>query len=126
MHVTIRLQGKAVIILSEGATEKLTQRLRQLVECKNLKDKKALNKYIHALWEYTILVPGEGYPFDVSDFFDEHQDELEIFINLLTEAFAEVQKEEPLKEAHVVQSYLDLLSEYLEKLRNQSTVPLQL
>lgn len=123
MHVTIRLQGKAVIILSEDATEKLTQKMRQLVESKHLTSKEALNKYIYALWEYTILVPGEGYPFDVADFFDEHTDELEIFINLLTEAFAEVQKEEPLKEAHVVQSYLDLLGDYLEKLRNPSTAP---
>lgn len=120
MHVTIWLEGKPIIILSESLTEKLTLKMKKLVQKRHLENKEALNRYIHLLWDYTTLVPGQGHPIDIEFLFEKHPDELEIFITLLKEAFQEVQKAEPVKEAHVVQAYIDLLSEYLAKLRNQS------
>lgn len=117
MHTTIRLQGEPIIILSEEITDKLAKQMQALVKRKNLEHMDSLNSFLYAFWEYSILVPGEGYPFDVADFFQNSPDELAELIDLIPQAIEEIQKTESIAELSVIMNLREQLISYLEKLR---------
>lgn len=116
MHVTIRSQKVPIIILSEDCTELLAEKLKSIVQKEQLTDKKALMGFLYALRQYTTLVSGQGYAFDIADFFKDKPEELALLIKLIPQALKLMQEEKPVKESPIILDFNDHLIEYYEKL----------
>lgn len=120
MHTTLRINKEPLIILSEDCSYALSQKLKELVTHQNLSGRMGLVNFVEALKQYSLLVPGLGYPFDVDYYFEKNPQDLKLLIDLIPQAVDELQKKEPLAESKIIDSLRKYLIAYLQQLTNSS------